>query len=196
MKKSIVCALFFALLLLACNEQTKTEAKTLYNKDFKWTITIPENFTNVNPREWTRMQNDGIDAIEDTYEEEVINQSELIFVFKNGDLNYLESNHQPFDVAIDGDYLESCKAVNEIIYGTFEAQMPGAKIDSISSVEEIGDLDFQTFKMKIDYPNGLSLHSLMYSRLFDTKEFSVNIVYEDEIQGRKMLEAWASSIFE
>lgn len=195
MRNSILTSLFFLLLLTGCTGQTKTELKTLYNEDFKWTITIPENFINVSPQEWAKMQNKGIDAVEKTYGEEVINQAKIIFVFKNADFNYMESNYQPFDVEVDGDYLESCIGVKEILYETFKTQIPNAKIDSISSVEKISNLDFQTFKMKIDFPNGMTMHSLMYSRLFDKKEFSVNIMYVDEKQGKKMIEAWTKSKF-
>lgn len=195
MRNSILNSLFFLLLLTSCTGQTKTEPKTLYNEDFKWTITIPENFINVSPQEWAKIQNKGLDAIENTYGEDVINQAKIIFVFKNADFNYMESNYQPFDVEVDGDYLESCIGVNEILFETFKTQMPNAKIDSISSVETISNLDFQTFKMKIDFPNGMTMHSQLYSRLFDKKEFSVNIMYVDEKQGKKMIEAWTKSKF-
>lgn len=196
MRNSILSPLFLLLLLSSCTGQTKTEPKTLYNEDFKWTITIPENFINVSPQEWAKMQNKGLDAVENTYGEEVINQAKIIFVFKNADFNYMESNYQPFDVEVDGDYLESCKGVNEILFETFKTQMPNAKIDSISSVEKISNLNFQTFKMKINFPNGMTMHSQMYSRLFDKKEFSVNVMYVDEKQGGKMIEAWTKSKFE
>ena len=196
MRISILNALFFILFLPSCAGQAKTEPKTLYNEDFKWTITIPENFINVSPQEWAKMQDKGLDAVEKTFGEEVVNQSKVIFVFKNADFNYLEANYQLFDVETDGDYLESCKAVNEILFETFKTQMPNTKIDSISSTEKISNLDFQTFKMKIYFPNGMTMHSLMYSRLFDDREFSVNIMYVDERQGKRMIEAWTKSTFE
>lgn len=50
--------------------------------------------------------------------------------------------------------------------------------------------------MKIYFPNGMTMHSLMYSRLFDDREFSVNIMYVDERQGKRMIEAWTKSTFE
>jgi hypothetical protein len=196
MRKSILSILILSLFLISCNGQTKSDPKKLYNEDFKWTIVIPENFNNVSPEDWAKMQNKGADAIENTYGEEVVNQAKTIFVFKNADFNYLESNYQPFDVEVDGDYLESCKNVNEILYETFKSQMPNAVIDSSSSVEKISGLDFQTFKMKIDFPNGMTMHSFMYSRLFDKKEFSVNIMYVDDKQGEKMVNAWTNSKFE
>lgn len=131
------CFLFGLIIICqSCNGQT-TPKKEIYNKDFNWTITIPENFESVSAEEWEKMQNKGADAIEKTYNEEIVNQAKVIFVFKRGQLNYFESNYQPFDTAIDGDYLESCKNVNNILYETFVTQIPGIKIDSISIVEKL-----------------------------------------------------------
>ncbi|MCF6142484.1 hypothetical protein L1S34_14405 [Flavobacterium sp. K77] len=194
MNKLIYFIICFTITLQSCNGQT-TPKKEIYNKNFNWTITIPENFQNVSAEEWAKLQNKGAEAIEKTYEEEVINQSKIIFVFKSDQFNYFESNYQPFDISIDGDYLESCKNVNDILYETFKAQMPNIKIDTTKTAEKIDDLEFQTFKMKIEYPNKMVLNVLMYSRLFDKKEFSVNIMYVDNKKGQLMLEAWKKSKF-
>lgn len=180
------------IIFQSCNGQT-TPKKEIYNKDFNWTITIPENFENVSAEEWTKMQNKGADAIEKTYNEEVVNRAKTIFVFKSDQLNYFESNYQPFDPAIDGDYLESCKNVNNMMYENFVTQMPDIKIDSSSTVEKIDNLEFQTFKMKIKYPNNMVMNVLMFNRLFDKKEFTVNIMYVDDNKGEQMLDSWKIS---
>jgi hypothetical protein len=39
------------------------------------------------------------------------------------------------------------------------------------------------------------MNVLMYSRLIDDQDFSVNIMYTDEEKGKKMLEAWQTSRF-
>lgn len=141
------------------------------------------------------MQNKGADAIEKTYDAKVDNQAKTIFVFKNDQFNYFESNYQPFDTATDGSYLESCKNVNEILYQTFIAQMPGVKVDSVTSVERIDNLEFQTLKMKVTYPNNMVLNVFMFTRLFDKREFSVNIMYVDKTKGDLMINAWRKSKF-
>ena len=191
LKYLIVCMI---ITLQSCNGQTTAKSE-IYNKDFGWKITIPENFENVSAEDWTKMQNKGADAIEKTFEGEVINQAKTIFVFKSDQLNYFESNYQPFDVSIDGDYLESCKNVNEVLLETFKTQMPKAKIDTTRSVEKIDNLEFQTFKIKIEYPNKMILTVLMYSRLFNKKEFTINIMYVDNKKGLMMTEAWKNSKF-
>ena len=188
--------LIFGLIIFfqSCNGQ-KTAKQEIHSKDFNWTITIPENFENVSSSDWAKMQNKGADAIEKTYEGEVINRSKTIFVFKSDQLNYFESNYQPFDPSVDGDYLESCKAVDEVLYETFKAQMPGVKIDTTRTVEKIDNLEFQKLFMKVEYPNKMVLNLLIFSRLFDKRWFTVNIMYVDKLKGQKMLDSWVQSKF-
>ncbi|MBT1695955.1 hypothetical protein KK083_03645 [Fulvivirgaceae bacterium PWU4] len=85
--------------------------------------------------------------------------------------------------------------MNQMIYETFMAQMPGVRIDTVSATEMIDGLDFNTYKMKVVYPNEMVLNFTMYSRLFDKKEFTVNIVYVDEAKGNQMKESWLTSKF-
>ena len=98
----VVCT----FILQSCQGQSNPPKK-IYNPDFKWTITIPENFEKVSNDDWEKMQNKGAEAIEKTYEGEIVNRATIVFVFKSGQINYFESNYQPFDIATDGDYLEN-----------------------------------------------------------------------------------------
>lgn len=194
MKNVNYALLFLTVLIQSCTGQT-TPKKEIYNKDFNWTITIPENFESVSAEQWQKMQNKGAESIEKTYDEKVINQAKTIFVFKSDEMNYFESNYQPFDTKTDGNYLESCKNVGDVLYQTFVTQMPGTKVDTTYTTEKIDNLTFQTFKITVTYPNKMVLNVLMFSKLFDTKEFAVNIMYVDKIKGEKMLECWRKSKF-
>lgn len=195
MKTTIYLTLLIGC-LTSCQAQTKTESKTIYNKDFKWTITIPAGFDTVSAAQWATMQNRGAEAIEKTYDAEVENNARTIFVFRKDQFNYFESNYQPFDTATDGDYLETFRAVNNVLYGTFEAQMKGATLDSSSSTQTISGLLFQTFKVVVTFPNKMKMHWLMYSRLFGKKEFTVNIMTVDRQKEKELLDAWLNSTFE
>jgi len=188
---SIIC---LTIIIQSCNSQPSPR-KEVYNKDFNWTITIPENFDPVSAEQWAKIQNKGADAIEKTYDEKVDNRSKTIFVFKNDQFNYFESNYQPYDIAIDGDYIESCKNVKEILYQTFLTQIPGVKIDTTTSTETIDNLKFRTLKMNVTYPNNQTLNIFMFSRLFNKKEFSVNIMFMDKTKGELMLNSWRRSKF-
>jgi hypothetical protein len=192
--KAQVLFLLTLTLLIRCSGQT-AEQKEIYSKEFNWSIKIPDNFDNVSGEEWEKMQNKGLSAIEKTYGQDVENKSKIIFVFKSGQLNYFESNYQPFDEDVDGDYGESFEAVNQILYETFISQMPGIEIDTARTTEVIDNLDFHVYKMKITYPNDMVLNFMMYSRLFDKREFTVNIIYVDGAKGEQMKQAWVASKF-
>ncbi len=167
----------------------------VFNKDFGWSITIPKGFVPVSSEQWAKMQDRGAAAVEDTYGEEVENNATIIFVFRANETNYFESNYQPFDPETDGDYLESVYTVDEMLYTTFKTQLPDAGLDSVHLVESIDGLEFQVFKLTIDYGGNVKLNLLMFSRLFGKKEFTVNIMYVDEAKGKQMLDSWRKSKF-
>src|SRR5690348_11224108 len=109
------------LFALSCKAPEKRE---LHSNEFGWSITIPEGFDSVGAEDWKKMQERGADAVEETYGEEIDNQTTTLFVFKDGLTNYFEAGYQPFDESVDGSFEESWKGVNEILYQTFEAQIP------------------------------------------------------------------------
>lgn len=197
MKNVTYALLFMMVLTQSCTAQTAqtTQKQEIYNKDFNWTITIPENFESLSADQWEKIQNKGAEAIEKTYDEKIINRAKTIFVFKSDQMNYFESNYQPFDPETDGNFEESWKGVGEVLYQTFVAQMPGTQIDTTYTTEKIDNLVFQTYKVKIVYPNKMVLNLLMFTRLFDKKEFTVNIMYVDKLKGEKMLDSWRKSKF-
>jgi hypothetical protein len=73
--------------------------------------------------------------------------------------------------------------------------MKGIKIDTASSRETISGKEFEKFTMKVKFPNDMTLHTIMYNRLFGKWEFTLNIVYMDEEKGDEMIAAWRNSVF-
>lgn len=192
----ILISLVFTLHLIPNSyAQVSQPPREYYNEDFQWTIIIPEGFENIPSEEWNKMENKGKDAIEGTYDIEVENNTTSIFNFKSDQFNYFGALWQPYDVELDGDYKEVFQGVNEILYGTFKNQMPSAKIDTASSMEDIDHLPFYKFKIQIALPNQMVLTMLMYSRLFDKKELTVNFVYVNPEKGNMMMEALKNSKF-
>lgn len=192
MKKTV---LFLVFLFFQNGFSQDTVATKIYTKEFNWTISIPEQFEKVSNEEWKKMQKTGEKAIEKTIGEDIVNNSKIIFVFKNDAFNYLEANSQPYNKKVDGDFFETCKAVDEIIYQTFKTQLPDVKIDRFTETEIIGGLEFYKFKIKVYYPNKTVLTAIMYNRLFGNKELTVNIMYVNTIKGVSMLNAWRKSTF-
>ena len=197
MKRSILfyMILFFNV-LPGCKGQSDSKQQTLYYDDFHWRITIPENFVNVHPDASPKLQDKGVQTVENSSVEQGDDEIRTIFVFKNGDFNYLESSYQLFDPAADGSYTASCKDDREIVFETLRTQMEMTKIDSVSTVQTVGGLEFQTFEIEVIFPNGTKWRSLIYNRLFGNRNFSVNITYVDEKSGERLLKAWLGSVFE
>jgi hypothetical protein len=86
-------------------------------------------------------------------------------------------------------------SVNNMLYGTFKAQMPNAALDSASRLETVSGKAFHVFLLDVHINQQVTLHILMYSRLFDKKEFTVNIMYVDPAKGKALLDAWKGSTF-
>ena len=124
------------------------------------------------------------------------NRAKTLFVLQYDQMNYFESNTQPYDEIADGNYLETSQEVNKIAFGTFESQMPAAKLDSASSTTVIDGLTFQTFKVNIQLPNKKILKWTMYNRLFKDRELTVNIMAVDVEKEKELLKAWTNSKFE
>jgi hypothetical protein len=197
MRLFILTFLFASVILQSCKgkEQAKTPPAEFYSKDFNWRIEIPEGFDTVSAEQWGKLQNRGADAIEKTYGAEVENKAKTLFVVRSDQFNYFESNYQPFDTLTDGNYLETCKTLNDMVYGTYKAQMPGTQIDSSSYIDTIDGLKFQAFKVNITLPDKKIMEVLMCSRLFGNKEFSVNMITMDAEKRKVLFRAWKHSTF-
>ncbi|MGZ3813647.1 MAG: hypothetical protein ACXVJN_17990 [Mucilaginibacter sp.] len=195
MMKRILFIVATIFLTQICMGQVDTSKKEVYSKEFKWRISIPAGFANISPDQYAKLQQKGTDMIEKAYNGKVENHTTLIFAFKSDQLHYIESNYQPFDPAIDGNFLTVGKAVDDIVYGTFKKQVPeGTKIDTAITTEVIDNLKFQRFEMKISVNNVL-LTLLMYNRLFDKKELTITIFYVDKVKGDQLLAALRNSKF-
>ncbi|MGX1929612.1 hypothetical protein [Flagellimonas sp. 2504JD4-2] len=190
--------LLFVLVLTAssCKSQTKSEPKTITVDEFNWTITIPENFVQIEEEAAQKIQKRGLDALGETVGEEVINRTIPVFFYQNGFGNMMECNWQPYDSDVDGEYLETNKLVQEAIFQTYELQLPDAPLDSVSSVQIIDDLEFQKFEVVIGLPNGNQLKGVTYNRLFDNRDFTFTVMYVDKEIGQKIMDSFTQSNFE
>ena len=193
--KNIRYSMVLFVLLAKSGYSQAPPKKELYNKEFNWKITIPENFENVSVVDWAKLQNRGKEAIEKTYDAEMVDHTTTIFVFRADQFNYFEANCQPFDISIDGDYLESFKEVNQVLFNTFKAQIPNVVLDSLSSDEIVDGFKFNKFKVIVNFPNKVIMDFTMYSRLFNKKEFTVNIMTVDKEKRKMLFDAWRNSNF-
>ena len=194
-RTTLALATICLAMITSCKAQPKTAPGEYYSKEFNWRVTIPAGFEPVPDTTWARMQNKGAAAMEQTVGGKIENHAKTIFVFRQDQFDYFESNYQPFDSASGVDYQEQSRTVGDVVYQTFQAQIPNATMDSSYTTELIGGLTFYLFSMDVHINPQATLHMRMYSRLFATKEFSVNIMYVDPNKGKPMQDAWRKSTF-
>ncbi|AEV96452.1 hypothetical protein A4D02_20025 [Niastella koreensis] len=191
-------SIFFLLCLLAgvqvCTAQTNPK-KEFYSAAFNWSITLPDNFVSIDSAEMARLESKGAAVMDKANNTKVENHATLLFSVKTDLMNHIDCSYQPFNPAVDGDYLETKQAINNMLYKTITTQLQGVKVDTTTRIEKISNLEFNTFVTTVTYPNKMVLHSLMYYRLFGKREFSLNIVYKEEEKGQQMLNAWKGSKF-
>ncbi len=189
---------FVVLLLLQtvfCRGQSAADGQEFHSKEFDWTISIPNGFVKMADSTQAKMQQKGTDLIEKAYDMKVDNQAKTMCAFRSDPFHYFEANYQPFDVAKDGDYETTFKGVSDILYGTFVANMPKTRLDSSFGREIVAGKEFHVFHVTIYITPQVTMHMLMYSRLFGKREFTVTILYVDEAKGKALLEAWRQSHF-
>ena len=191
----------FAVLLLLfpslfCAGQSPAEGQTIYDKEFKWTISMPKGFERIPDSAAAKIQQKGATLIEGAYGRKVVNKARTICAFKSDQFHYFEANSQPNDDAKKGAYDESFKQVADIVYHTFEVNMPKVQMDSSYSREMVAGKDFHVFHVTVHITPQMTLQMLMYSRMFGERELTVNILYVKEEMGKQLLEAWWHSHFD
>ena len=148
----------------------------------------------VNADEWAKLKERGLFSKKGEINGE--GNRKLICAFNNDEFNTFEAIYIPFDPEVEGNFIEKSKPLIDKMYKAFVTRMPSYAVDTLTSIEQIDNLDFYVLKVHITDPDNKTLDMLTYSRLFDKQLFTLNISYIDEEIGQKMLDAWKNSTFE
>jgi len=181
------------LILISCQKEKEI---TIENDDFKWTINIPKNFKEVSEKNWNKVKSDGIESFKKVSDQKVKKEDieNTLFAYKNGQFHTLESNYKIINTTEN--YIESNKGMNTVTYESLKKAMSNTELDSLSSKQVISGMEFDTFEINFDYPNGERLTTKSFRRLFGNKRFTINIVYKDEAIGKELFNSIANSKFE
>lgn len=174
----------------------KAAPSTFYSPEFKWRVSIPAGFDTLSAESQQQMNKAGQNALEKTVGEKIETEATSIFTLHSGLGNYFQADYQSFDPAKDGDFNQMCNSVNQLLYETFKTQMPNAKMDSASSTTTVDGLVFQTFTVNIHLGILFTTHVRVYSHLFGTKDFTVNITTMEPVKEKALMESWMNSTFE
>ena len=194
MKKHILyISIIGFLFLISCQKEKEI---TIENDDFKWTINIPKNFKEVSEKNWNKVKSGGIESFEKVSEQKVEKDDieNTLFAYKNRQFHTLESNYKIIDTTEN--YIKSNKELNTVTYESLKKAMSNTELDSLSSKQLINGMEFDTFEINFDYPNGERLTTKSFRRLFGNKRFTINIIYKDEGIGKELINSIANSKFE
>lgn len=192
MIKSICLYISFLLFFTSSRAQSSNE---IFVKEFNWSLRLPTNFSTEDLENWKAMQQKGQNALEKTVGHEVTTKVKTLFVFKDNRRNFFEATAEPYDLVKEGDYIATCERMNDLLYKTFQSQMPSAFIDTVKGVQFIDSLEFQKLATTITYADNTKRYTLIYRRLFDNNEITISLMYEDDKVGRLMEAALLSSKF-
>ena len=195
--------MFCLMILSSCgqgnpNEQIdegRVKGERYASKEIGWAIEIPTDWTVISRDKLEANEAKGKEAIEQStglaIEAEGLKH---LISFQKNPFNIFTSSSQPFTEQFEGEYQQSTKQTHEIIYQTYTDQ--GIKSDSSSGIETIQGLVFNTFYTTIYAPNGdVIIHQIIYTRLINGYDFSVNINYNNDEDKKIMVDALKKSTF-
>ncbi len=203
---SLKITLFLCLSLVTLHVQGQSNSKkqvdegyikgnTYHSKEIGWSIQIPNDWEIVSNESSEANDQRGKEAIEKSTGLQIdVSTLKHLISFKKDIFNNLSSTTEPFKEEYTGEYEENCKAVNDILYQTFTDN--GIKTDSSSGKAIIQGLEFQTYHSILYAPGGeIVMQQMMYSRLINGYDFSVNINYNNEADKKTMTDVWEKSVF-
>lgn len=185
MKKNIYFLLMIIFLYGCQNSATE-----IYNENFKWRITIPENYSS----QPMAAQEMGTRLIEQAYNQEANIVAIPVFNYMKGKYTKLQAQYIELDSVKD--FITKFNEANIIVEKTFKYHRPKSKYKTQYSTKIISGLEFKTFKMTIHSEDNTITVFQNFSRLFGNKKLDIIIVYQDQISGNELMKTLETSQFE
>ncbi|CAD0007825.1 MULTISPECIES: hypothetical protein [Flavobacterium] len=193
-----------SLLLFSCDRKDpnkQVDEGTLKGEIYKsreigWEIRVPTGWSIVSKDITEQQEEKGQKAIEKSSGQKMdLKSLKHLISFQKNQFNLFASTSEPFKEDFSGQYEQTNKDLNALIYQTYVDQ--GIKVDSSSGKEIIQGIKFSTFYTTIYAPDGkVILNQILYSKLINGYDFGVNINYNNEEDKKTMIDAWKKSKFE
>ncbi|MNX94054.1 hypothetical protein D3C86_1262710 [compost metagenome] len=168
-----------------------------HSKEIGWTITVPEGYTVSETEDLDRIQEKGKELMENSLGGEIdMSGVKHLANFAKNQFNQFQSNIEPFDTAVDGNWNAHDHMLKEFIYDTYTQQ--GIHIDSsVTETVTISGKQFQHYTFTVYGPDKqVILRQEIFGALLNGYSFGVNINYNDSTAYKEMLQAWKSSGFQ
>ncbi|WP_420573767.1 hypothetical protein [Kordia sp.] len=196
---TIISFLIFASCKTDPNKQVD-EGKVIENKyhseEIGWTIEIPKGWDVTKRNESQNREDKGLKAINEANEIDYdASGLKQLISFQKDRFHIFSATSEKFELEYDGEYEENKKLVKEILYNTYASN--GIKVDTISSKENINDLEFDLFHIKVyDSKGNIMLYQDLYCRYINGLDFGVNLNYINEKGKNELKRVWKNSKFE
>lgn len=193
--KKVALFLLMAVALTGFAQQPQS----YYNETLGWEINLPDGFTQAGAGESQRGQAQGMAAFKNAYETDVAladaeHAGSPLMLYKNGAALF-EARLQEAAGNADETREESFRFEAHLMEETFKRQAPDARIMQVASSENIGGIEFLKTTFLITLPGNKQFFSQSFSGIVNGKDLRVNLVYNNEADGEKMLDALRHSDF-
>lgn len=161
--------------------------KIFKSNDFNWKINIPNDLNIIDSKVWLDIRNK--ENNEKGYLIENEDNSKIILILKKDSLNYFIANH-------DKD-LETSKTLqyDQKIMFAISRNYKNVKANRSNETVKIGRITFQCSKTQYILSNSESIYTETYGSLIKNKIFTVFIIYNNEKDGKQIVDNWRNSIF-
>ena len=181
----ITCLL---LLTLSTQALAQDSTKRYTFKEIGWTITIPDEFTEMDQTESRKKVEQGKKLIEESNDIVAdISALRTLFTATKNTFQYFSSTLEPFDSKKDGDYETASKKIKDLTFNTFEDKMPDAQLDSATESLTIDGLVFDKYIITVKLKD-LTMTMVLMSKLYKGYDFGISYLYLDE-KTREQIEA-------
>lgn len=184
-KLKSIFVIFFVLITLAGCKKSNSVVD-FYDKTFNWQISVPNDYEKVNLKEKANIKGDTALA----------KKKHSIVVFKKDEANYFSVNYNDF-FGNDVRSLDlNMKLKDFLLLKDIGKIYPKGKMGDYSvSTENISGLPFRKAKIEITEEGKKIVTLVIFSRGFNDKIFVNSIVYEDEDDGKEMIDLFKKSTF-
>jgi hypothetical protein len=173
---TIICT----LLVFTSSFSQQSDMKYTF-REVGWTLVLPADFKVVDSAENAVMAERAKRIIEEANDikPDFFQTRILISATKNTN-NYFSSTIEFFNAEKDGEFDISNQITKDILYKSFSRRIPDAKIDSISTSENVAGLSFEKFHLTITIKDKILFNLCILSKYYQGYDFSITYQYMDD----------------
>jgi hypothetical protein len=186
-------AVIFLLVFGQCSGQAGGVKHSF--KEVGWTVTIPTDFKTIDSAAIAALNEKGKKALDDAnkVKTDISGTTTLITAMKGN--NYFSGTLTAFTPKGNGDYAAAFDKVKDMLYATFVAKMPGAKLDTSSTTVVLDGLKFAKFYIGLTRGGKRVFKMFVLGKNYRGYDFSITYMYLDDVAKGEIESMLASSRF-